>query len=91
MKVYQDAARKFAARYEREVSEHIIHIIASVMLTRDGVLFGGSFVSAVVQNDLYTAVAYADNEVLKEIKLITLSKHNAFVDPKHTLINQPYD
>ena len=80
-KLYE-AAREFVKRYEQEnVSEHIINIIVSVMRTRDGVgPMGGSFVQSVVNNDLYGALVRADNECLKHIKLIALSKNNCFCE-----------
>lgn len=77
-----NAAREFVKTYEQEnVSEHIINIIVSVMRTRDGIgPMGGSFVQSVVNNDLYGALVRADNECLKHIKLIVLSKNNCFCE-----------
>lgn len=67
---YLDAATKFAKRHLVE-SPHIINIIMSVMCTRDGVGYpGGSFVQAVVDNDLLNAVARADSECIKNIRVI---------------------
>jgi hypothetical protein len=34
---FYEAARDFVTKYETNVSEHIIDIIVSVMVTRDGV------------------------------------------------------
>jgi hypothetical protein len=77
-----NAAKDFVKRYENEdVSEHIINIIVSVMKTRDGIgPIGGSFVQSVVNNDLCGAVVRADNECLKHIKLIALSRNNCFCE-----------
>jgi hypothetical protein len=78
--LYLDAAKQFAKSYNKSPNDHIIDIIASVMMTRDGVLHGGHFAQAVVNNDLFSAVTRADEEVLKELKLITLANHNAFLE-----------
>jgi len=77
-----NAAREFVKKYEQEnVSEHIINIIVSIMRTRDSIgPVGGGFVQCVVNNDLYGALVRADNECLKHIKLIALSKNNCFCE-----------
>lgn len=53
--IYIDTAKSFANLYNVE-SEHVIQIIASVMMHRDDLRPGGGFVQAVVENDLYMAV-----------------------------------
>ena len=58
---------------------HIIEIGASVMMTRDGVLPGGSFVHAIVNNDLATAVGCADRVCERAIKFFVHC--NQFVHP----------
>lgn len=80
---YHEAAVKFTQRYQRNVNDHVIHLIASVMMARDGVCNGGHFVTAVLENDLLRAVTRADEETLKEIKLITLARDNAHVEDKY--------
>ena len=76
---YVKIARKFVSGWKKEVSEHIIDIIVSVMMTRDNVQQGGSFVQAVVDNDLYTALTRADEDCLSNIKIITMARKNCFV------------
>ena len=61
-------------------SSHIIDICSSVMMTRDGVLFGGSFVQAVVDNDLTKALAYADTECRNNLLTITMARESWYVD-----------
>jgi len=77
---YVKIARKFVSGWKKEVSEHIIDIIVSVMMTRDNVQQGGSFVQAVVDNDLYTALTRADEDCLSNIKIITMARKNCFVN-----------
>ncbi len=76
---YRERAIRFTREWREDVSEHIIDIIVSVMMHRDGVQNGGGFVNAICNNDLIAAITRADNECIKHIKLISLSKINAFV------------
>jgi hypothetical protein len=78
--LYTDAARSYAAKANRPVNEHVINVIASVMMTRDNVLQGGHFAQAVVNNNLRDAVSRADEDVLRELKLIVMASNNAFLD-----------
>lgn len=75
---YRQAVVHFLNRYQEQVSEHIIDVMISVMMTRDGKLMGGSFVKAVCNNDLKDAISRADNECLKHIRMITLCYHYCF-------------
>jgi hypothetical protein len=68
---FYETAREFVKKYEENVSEHIIDIIVSVMVTRDGVgPMGGSFVQSIVNNNLFDAVNRADQDCLKNLKII---------------------
>jgi hypothetical protein len=49
---YREAVVHFLNRYKEQASEHIIDVMISVMMTRDGKLMGGSFVKAICNNDL---------------------------------------
>ena len=70
---YSTAANNFANRYGYEIiSDHINDIMISIMYTRDGIQFGGSFVQAVCKNDLHNAISYADKECTKYIRLLSL-------------------
>jgi hypothetical protein len=77
---YVKIARKFVSGWKKEVSEHIIDIIVSVMMTRDNVQQGGSFVQAVVDNDLYGALSRADDDCFVNIKIIVSARENCFVN-----------
>ena len=68
---YQKAAKSYADKFGI-TDNHIIDIITSVMMARDRVgPLGGSFVQAVVNNNLFEAVSRADSECIKYIKEIT--------------------
>lgn len=77
---YKTKAIEFAKEWREDVSEHILDIMVSVMLTRDGILQGGGFVQAIVLNDLYSAVTRADNDCINHIKLITLTNKNCYLN-----------
>jgi hypothetical protein len=79
MEKYYEAAKKFAQSYHLNPSYHIIDVMASVMMTRDKVQQGGSFVDSIVKNDLYGAISIADAECLANIKIIVLAKEFAHV------------
>ena len=77
---YQSAAKEFALEYE-VTNPHIINIIASVMMTRDGKgLQGGSFVQSVVDNDLSGAISKADTQCLQNLKVIVAACDYAYLN-----------
>lgn len=75
---YREAVVHFLNRYKEQVSEHIIDVMISVMMTRDGKLIGGSFVKAICNNDLKDAISRADDECIKHIRIITLTYYYCF-------------
>ena len=75
---YYEKATKFAKQYNVE-DDHIINIIRSVMMHRDGVMTGGSFVNAVVENQLFEAINRADPRCLSNLKVIVASNHYCFL------------
>ena len=80
VKQYQLAAQEFALEYE-VTNPHIINIIASVMMTRDGKgLRGGSFVESVVDNDLSGAISKADTQCLQNLKVIVAACDYAYLN-----------
>lgn len=86
---YTEAVKKFAVDYkdsadhpaDQQVSDHIIDVMVSVCMTRDGIRNGGSFVQAVVNNNLLEAISRADKEVLRKLRIITLAKHYCHINP----------
>jgi hypothetical protein len=77
---YRAAVVHFANRYNTEVSEHIIDVMISVMMTRDNVLQGGSFVQAVVANNLRDSISKADAECSKQLRIITLCSNFCYAE-----------
>jgi hypothetical protein len=77
---YRNAVVHFLNRYNKEVSEHIIDVMISVMMTRDNVLQGGSFVQAVVSNNLREAINRADDDCSNNLKIITICCYNCHVE-----------
>ena len=77
---YKDAVVRFLNDYEETASNHIIEIMISVMMTRDNLIQGGSFVQAVVNNDLRKAVTRADKECTTHLRIITLCANECYVE-----------
>ena len=77
---YKMAAVHFADRYGETVSDHIIDVMISVMMTRDKVLQGGSFVQAVVANDLKESISRADTDCGKNLRIITLCANFCYAE-----------
>ncbi len=76
---YRERAIQFAKDWNTEVSEHNLDIMVSIMATRDKTSYeGGSFVQAVVANDLRLAVARADDDNLRVLKLLAMCRYNCF-------------
>jgi hypothetical protein len=80
VKQYHLAAKKFALEYDAD-HDHIISIIASVMMTRDKQgLRGGGFVQAVVDNNLFEAVSKADIICQNYLKVIVAACQYAYLE-----------
>ena len=77
---YRMAAVHFANRYGVEVSEHVIDVMISAMMTRDKVLQGGSFVQAVISNNLKDAISNADADCSKNLRIITLCANFCYAE-----------
>jgi hypothetical protein len=77
---YRERAIQFANEWQTEVSDHIIEIMVSIMATRDKSSYaGGSFVQSVVNNDLFGCITRADNECLKNLKLLVVCNANCYL------------
>jgi hypothetical protein len=76
---YNKAVLNFLERYEESVSEHIIDVMKSVMMTRDKVQEGGSFVQAVVDNNLYQAISRADKHCINNLRIITACANHCYI------------
>lgn len=77
---YQSAAKEFALSYNVD-NEHVIQIIASVMMTRDKRgISGGGFVQSVVANDLFNAINKADITCQNHLKVIVAANQYAYLE-----------
>ena len=71
---YVTATKNFADRYGyKDISSHITDVMVSIMMTRDKVLDGGSFVQAICNNNLRDSVSWADNDCANHLKLLSLT------------------
>ena len=75
---YTDKAKEYAELWGVD-DAHVIQIITSIMLHRDGLRQGGGFVEAVVNNNLHLAVGRADNTVYKHLKVIVSAAQNCYI------------
>lgn len=63
--------------------QHIVNIATSIIMTRDAIGYpGGSFVQAIVDNNLERAVMTADSTCIKALKFFVMVKLN-IPDIKH--------
>lgn len=78
---YVEAAKNHLHDYGTYTySDHIVDIIVSVMMHRDGVMKGGGFVEAICNNDLRGAIARADGDCTNHLRVIALAHPFAFVE-----------
>lgn len=71
---YVTATKNFADRYGyKDISNHITDVMVSIMMTRDKVLSGGSFVQAICNNNLRESISRADNDCINHLKLLSLT------------------
>ena len=61
-------------------NKHIINVATSIMMHRDNVINGGSFVQAFVENKLSEAISRADDEVINHFKFFDNVKRFAYID-----------
>jgi hypothetical protein len=76
--MYHKAAADYAKLWN-VTDVHVIQIMKSVMLHRDGLRPGGGFVQSVVENNLSLAVGRADKTCAKYLKEIVATKDNCYV------------
>lgn len=78
---YTQRAAEFADEWKiNDPSIHLLDIIRSVMLHRDGVQTGGHFVTAVCNNDLHSAIGRADVTCREYLHIIVAAYMNAHVN-----------
>jgi hypothetical protein len=79
--LYKKSVVDFSKGWKVDLTDHQINTMISVMLHRDGIMNGGSFVEAVANNDLYGAITNADIENFQNLKLVTLCFKNNHIHP----------
>mgnify|MGYP003332367339 CR=1 FL=1 len=85
--LYRNEVKSWLQRNGYNVSNHIVDIIQSVVMTRDKVdHYPGHFAQAVVNNDLREVINRADQECLENLKIIYQGFFN--IDTWH--IVKPY-
>ena len=59
---------------------HVVQIGQSIMMHRDGILNGGGFVTAFVNNDLLQAIGRADDNISKNFRFLANIKQYCHVN-----------
>jgi hypothetical protein len=78
--MYDYVARDLAKRYKYDdISEHIVDVMISVMMHRDGVRIGGGFVEAINNNNLDEACSRADDDCINYLRLFSLIKRFGYI------------
>ena len=78
---YVTATKNFADRYGyKDISNHITDVMVSIMMTRDKVLSGGSFVQAICNNNLRESISRADNDCINHLRLLSLTHSFCYVE-----------
>lgn len=72
---YKAAAQRWAAKCKVK-DQHAINVAASVLMTRDKVMSGGSFAQAIVDNNLREAINRADETCIKYLKFFSIINYN---------------
>lgn len=87
MKEYENIIRDWATKNSYPLSFHIMDVIRSILIQRDKRVNykPGSFVRAVLANDLEAAIGCADMEVMSSLRIIVLAKLNISMMPAREL------
>jgi len=85
MKIYNDAsAESFSKFYgynpTTDEQKHVVEIGSSIMMYRDGILNGGGFVTAFVNNDLIDAINRADKTVINHFPFLANIKQYGHIN-----------
>ena len=75
MKIYHDSSIESFYKFYgyaaiTEEQRHVVQIGSSIMMHRDGILNGGGFVTAFVNNDLIDAVNRADKTIINNFPFL---------------------
>ena len=80
--LYELVAKDIAKRYKYIVTSHIIDVAISIMMHRDKIQLGGSFVEAICNNDLDNSCSRADDECISFLRYFSLVKKLGFIANK---------
>jgi hypothetical protein len=77
---YRKLVEIYTRKYGWEISDHIKHVMVSMLCDRDKVMQGGSASQAINANDLGAAVRAADSEVVKHLKELVIARDNFYIE-----------
>lgn len=70
MAEYTNKAKEVITNWRATPTIHLVDIVRSVMMHRDGIQTGGDFVRAVCNNDLYASINRADSTCREHLNII---------------------
>ncbi len=87
--VFEVKGRDFGLNHhllEEEDKNHLIQLGASVLLTRDDILHGGSFVQSIIKNDLWATFTRADHIAETGIKFFLYLREYVHLDEQGNML-----
>ena len=76
---YLDLVMEKCITYRWTLSNHVLDIMKSVLMTRDRVWHGGSGVNSIIGNDLKQCINYCDDEIVRHLKELVIARDNFFI------------
>jgi len=76
---YLDLVKEKCITYRWTLSNHVLDIMKSVLMTRDRVWHGGSGVNSIIGNDLKQCINYCDDEIVRHLKELVIARDNFFI------------
>jgi hypothetical protein len=77
---YTDAARRYlSTNGQCEDMAYMVDIVSNIMMHRDKVSVGNSFVQSICRNDLRGTVETAPTSCLKHLRTLVMAHQNVFI------------
>ncbi len=77
---YRKLVEIYTRRYKWDISDHIKHVMVSMLCDRDGVMQGGSASQAINANDLGATIRASDDEVVRHLKELVIARNNFYIE-----------
>jgi hypothetical protein len=77
---YRKLVEIYTRKYKWDISDHIKHVMVSMLCDRDGVMQGGSASQAINANDLGATIRASDDEVVRHLKELVIARNNFYIE-----------